>query len=123
MIILKIVALIAAACLGGFSFGSLFNFLVSCVAGFILLGAVEPGWGRVIALLSPLGLFWLFSSLLLPGVFHFWSGLFQMLLMVFVFGVPLDSLPFDVPDRPRKRSRALVVRDEDRILDAEIVDD
>lgn len=123
MIILKIVAFIAAACIGGFSFGSLFNFTVACVAGFVLLGAVEPGWGRVIALTPPLGLFWLFSSFFLPDIFHFWSGLFQMILMVFIFGVPLDSLPFDVPDVNRKRSHALVVRDEDRILDAEIIDD
>ena len=121
MIIAKFIVFVVAAFIGGFSFGPLFNTAIACVAGFILLGAVEPGWGRVIALAPPLGLFWLVSSFFLPGLFPWGTGLLQVLAFIFVFGVPLDVFPCDTPRRP-KRSRALVLRDDD-VIDAEIIDD
>ena len=121
MIIVKLIVLVIAACIGGFSFGSLFNFAVACVAGFVLVGAVDPGWGRVTALLPPLAVYWLLSTFILPDIFRWQLSLFQLIALAFVFGVPLDAFPFDIPDQPKKKSHALAKRD-DQILDAEIVD-
>ena len=122
MIVVKLIVFVTAAVIGSFSVGSIFVFLAACCAGFAMVKVVEPGWGRVTALLPPFGALWLLSTFLLPGTFHAVTSALQLLALAFVFGVPLDAIEYPVQAVRRKQTHALAKRD-DTIIDAEVVDD
>ena len=121
MIVAKLVVLIVAAFLGGFSFGSFFNFTAACITAYLCARVTEPSWDRVIALSGPFAAYWLLSTFILPDLFPARMSALQLAGVIFVFGVPLDAFQWNLPKLPRKQRYGLVKRDD--IIDAEVVDD
>lgn len=121
MIVAKLVVLVVALSIGGFSFGSLLNFTAACITAYLYARATEPSWGRVIALSGPFAVYWLLSTFILPDLFPARMSALQLVGVLFVFGVPLDAFQWNLPKLQRKQRYGLVKRDG--IIDAEVVDD
>lgn len=121
MIVAKLVVLVVAASLGGFSFGSFFNFTAACITAYLCARATEPSWGRVVALSGPFAAYWLLSTFILPELFPARMSALQLAGVIFVFGVPLDAFQWALPKLPKRQRYGLVKRDD--IIDAEVVDD
>ena len=121
MFVIKLIVFVIAASIGGFSFGSLFNFIVACITAYLCARATEPSWGRVVALSGPFAAYWALSTFILPDLFPAKVSALQLAGVIFVFGVPLDAFQWNLPRLP-KRERYDVAKRTDDIIDADIVD-
>lgn len=120
LIFIKLSVLIIASVLCCVSLGCLIMLFAGCVVGYMAATCLEPGLERFCALVPPYAACWAIGVLLMPWLFQPVLCTLQLVILAFVFGVPLD---FIHRDTGITFAGGHHIARKDDVIDAEIVDD